>query len=142
MKRIVSIFLLLLMLAASAQPTLALHFCGGTLHSVHLGKNVPSCCKNAETTDGRNEAGTSQGILFQKTCCANYQIDIHTDTFQTQDAATDIVPLASCISCLLPAFMLPDTDSDSFAVRHIFPPDYRTVPPQADRLTQFCIFRI
>lgn len=136
MKRLVSIFLLLLMLAASVQPTLALHFCGGELHSVRLGGNLTSCCKNARTI------GDAEGVFFQKACCANYQIDIHTDTFQPQDAATDIVPLVACISCLFSALMLPDTDGDFFAARLNVPPDSLTYPPPTDRLTQFCIFRI
>jgi hypothetical protein len=87
MKRIASISLLLLMLVAAVQPTLALHFCGGSLHSVNLLNGAgKSCCKG----EMQSEQQPSNGISFSQNCCSNQTIELATDVFQTSQQELNI----------------------------------------------------
>ncbi|MDR0714729.1 MAG: hypothetical protein LBF89_10805 [Bacteroidales bacterium] len=147
MNRIISILLLALITAVSVRPVLALHFCGGKLHSVHYGKYLSemSCCQTKPKqatghTDKRDVV--PQNVYYQavNACCANCGLALSADDFRLQQkTATVILPLVSFLSYLFPE-LTPSCD-DGFSLSHNLPPGNRALLP-ADRLTRFCIFRI
>ncbi|MDR1668027.1 MAG: hypothetical protein LBS03_10140 [Bacteroidales bacterium] len=148
MKRTTSIFLLALIAAVSLRPMLALHFCGGKLHSVHYGMYLPemSCCKsdNQQATGDRKDTRDTlpQNAWYGavNACCANYNIALSTDNFRfQQEVATEVLPLVTQLSCLFTELTL--SCGAGFSHSHNLPPGY-PAPLSPDRLVRFCIFRI
>ncbi|MDR2858881.1 MAG: hypothetical protein LBV64_00590, partial [Mediterranea sp.] len=99
MKRILSIFLILVMLTAGAHPVFAIHFCGGKLHSVSLMTNesVKPCCDESAAADALY-SGHTGSLLTEShaSCCHIQEVQISTDDYQRQ-AQLNTIPV-------LPAF--------------------------------------
>ncbi|MDR2847755.1 MAG: hypothetical protein LBV39_01485 [Bacteroidales bacterium] len=130
----VSILLILLMAGVSTQPTLALHFCGGSLHAVSLRAvdAEKSCCKKA----GKH---APKGTSFSKAagrCCSDYTIEVTTDTFQQQqEITTDVYSSVSLLPYLV-SDSLPYPNS-YFPLQRIYPPGSLALQ-NADLLTRYC----
>ena len=125
MKRLFSIFLLMIMLLAAMQPTLVFHYCGKSLRSVGLEQTQTNhCCSGS--------------------CCSDYKVTIATDDFQTaRQESVDFRPLTcSPVLVVLSDFV--------WQWREIFTPLISpfVFPPGGfarcgvNWLTFICIFRI
>lgn len=96
MRQILSFVLLLLMLIAGIQPTMAMHFCGNNLHLISLfekenctfcsidtpSKDVAPICCNRFSSESRDLIVTSES------CCTDHQIELSTDQFHNQERFT------------------------------------------------------
>jgi hypothetical protein len=139
MKRILSVFLLIIMAFASVQTTWNRHYCGGILRSVTLADGNSACCCGDENQIEKNN---SQGLpQINKFCCSDYLLDIVTDNFDLSHVTIGTVWFMS------KAFLCHDdslklSEPESFSVlQYIFPPG-RLAKYNADLLTLICIFRI
>jgi hypothetical protein len=108
MKRIISIFMLTILLLTTVQPTLIFHYCGGKFHSVSLVKTESKSCCGGE----------------HKSCCFNEILKIATDDFQVQQQdLTEFAPLVlNPVLFLLSDNLQPSESSDALVLQHIFPP--------------------
>lgn len=79
MKKAISIFLSVLMLASSSGIAYAQHFCGGTemMAKITLGENHLSCGMEADTTDSSCTDETTAAEAHD--CCKNHITKIQTD---------------------------------------------------------------
>ncbi|OAV71555.1 hypothetical protein Barb4_00602 [Bacteroidales bacterium Barb4] len=134
MKRTLSILLLFLTLAAAVKPTLAFHYCGGSLHSVSLtGDDLQRSCCGGEEEEG--EAGS---------CCSDYTVEVATDDYQTPQQE---VSVGISSHDLLPAFFVSDrllkrdAPDDFLIIQRSFPPG-GLAEYDADLLSLICVFRI
>ncbi|KAA6349932.1 hypothetical protein EZS27_002671 [termite gut metagenome] len=147
MKRILSIFLILVMLTAGAHPVFAIHFCKGKLHSVSLmtNKSVKPCCGESAAADAPYSGHTESLLVTEShaSCCHIQEVQISTDDYQRQ-AQLNTIPV-------LPAFesawiilngisnrIEPDNSS---TIRHLFPPGGLN-KQNLDVLASICIYRI
>jgi hypothetical protein len=127
MKRVLLFFLLSVMSLVAIQPTLAFHYCGGSLHSVGMTDEEPqkSCCGKSA-------------------CCSHYTAKLTTGDFQLpqQDSTigTDLVP-NSILHVLFDTILIERDSTDSLVLQRIFPPG-GLAKYNADLLTLVCIFRI
>ncbi len=160
MKRIVSIFLLLLMLVVGAHPVLAMHFCEGNLHSVGIldndieksccddMANMPqynepqSCCaENSDATSHHKESGLSKS---HEDCCDIQKIKISTDDYQRQERQlnTNHILLSFDNVWFTLNYIINSIEPDNTVeVRQTFPPG-GLINQHVDLLTYICIYRI
>jgi hypothetical protein len=89
MKKIVSIVCILLLLIATSNLTVNIHFCGNKISSINFFGKSKTC---GGTCD-------SKTVIKEKSCCKNFSAIITTDaavssdfSFQVEQAATAIVP--------------------------------------------------
>ncbi|KAA6314677.1 hypothetical protein EZS27_034743 [termite gut metagenome] len=145
MKRVVSIFLFLVILIIGLQPTLTIHFCGGELYSVDLmtGESVGLCCgKNTDDTSNHNHA---KPLLTKPhtSCCHIQKIQISTDNYlrQARLNTTPVLPVYNNAWIVL-NYMANRIESDnSFTIQHLFPPGGLN-KQSIDVLAYMCIYRI
>jgi hypothetical protein len=126
MKKGITSLLLLLVLVATVQPTVALHFCGGHFHSIAIGSPRKSCCGEA-----------------MKGCCSTYTIEITTDHFQLPDQTPDLKAESLIIQ---PVVFLTDiiriyTITTSSLIQTVFPPG-QLVQSGMEILIRICILLI
>lgn len=142
MKKLLSIFMLSIMLIVGIGPTLGMHFCGKKLHSVEVlsPQNKKSCC--TKTTDSAQTNNESE--IAHKDCCETHKVQIATDTYQLQERVLNIAPL---VGLLQPDWfttnyrlLLVERDTTTIAKAY-FPPDGFDVK-DADVLSFICILRI
>lgn len=148
MKRVVSSFMLAVLLLAAIQPTLAFHFCGGSLSSVGIGEEIKSCCDemaDVESTACAEDLEGNMPVLSEpvKSCCSNYSVEFSTDMYQipfTTTSFVDLKPDFYPAICLLHVFF----NRSSFALlllQNLFPPgDTETYTNNLQILN--CVFRI
>lgn len=161
MKRIVSIFLLLLMLVVGAHPVLAMHFCEGNLYSVSILNNdieKPCCAANmesmsqpeetdsccAENSDGKSHQEESRLSKSHNDCCAIQKIKISTDDYQRQEKQLNIghvIPSFDNVWFTLNYILNSIEPDNTIEIRQIFPPGGLT-KQHIDLLTYICIYRI
>ncbi|GAB6012744.1 HYC_CC_PP family protein [Viscerimonas tarda] len=146
MKKSLSILLLFIMLITGAHPVLALHFCGGELHSFGLTNPVEkSCCASAqgETRSGYSEK--EQSITKSHSdCCNTQKIKIATDNYRNQVQQLDLSKLLTSSDHIgfAPAYPIGWTTPEALRLAEsIFPPG-TSVFQNSDILTYICIFRI
>ncbi|MDR1980610.1 MAG: hypothetical protein LBQ39_03180 [Tannerellaceae bacterium] len=128
MKRMMSIGLLFLLLAIAVRPTLAFHFCGGSLFSVGISSSyTPSACCDGEMG-----------------CCSNYTVTLSTDTYHlpatlsleaTGDQAV-FLPVTGWLRPLGGGY-----PPSGLLLQTLFPPG-SLAGRTADRLALMCILRI
>ncbi|MDR1555418.1 MAG: hypothetical protein LBS88_00085 [Tannerellaceae bacterium] len=146
MKRAVSIGLLLVLLVTAMQPTLAFHFCGGSLHSVGIGSAGRMCCggeMDAAPTGEASLAGTIALSESAEPCCSGYTLDIATDTYQIPSALPTVPVLPpmdflppSCFPCSI----ADDYELSALSLPTAFPPGIST-QYTSDRLALICVWR-
>ncbi len=143
MKRAISIFLLFIMMLIAIHPVVAMHYCGGELHSLNLYQpdHESSCCMMADFDDAPN----LQMVMHQSNCCEFDSIEISTDDFQHQANTIDLIPLLSSIANSwftinnLFALNQPEKNTDNFL--NEFPPKGLFME-DVSILTYICIYRI
>ena len=99
MKKVFAVFLLLIMLVASMQPVIGMHFCKGELHSVDLFSPVtkaPCCAAREANSNHGDNARRQQGALPSNTgeqevsgnmqgCCDTHSFRLSTDEYQSNE---------------------------------------------------------
>jgi hypothetical protein len=92
MKKIVSIVCLVLLLIATSNLAVTIHFCGNEIASIDFYGNTSNC----------GGACDSKTVLKEKSCCKNFTAVITTDdsttttfSFQCEQASFDIVPITN-----------------------------------------------
>ena len=111
MKRIISIFLTLLVLLAAVHPTLALHYCGDNLHSIKVlaEAKAASCCAHPDIQSERDAAYPGDNYLFSESmngCCSFYYIEMSTDDFQQQAIDSNMPKLSVAPICDLSIYSI------------------------------------
>lgn len=146
MKKAIALFLLSIMTLTALQPTVAMHFCGGNLRSVTIGKIPQTCCQATIENRIKTSQTNTEKRIYQpiNTCCATYMVELSTDNFQSpvQQSAIDFQqhtfnPVLFSIDILLKGAGSVVSSSSM----HLFPPD-GLARYCADLLTVICIFRI
>jgi hypothetical protein len=142
MKRVISIFMLSLMVLTSAHATWLWHFCGNDLRSVGIaGEQVACCCGETASNHEDETAGAQNMRQPFDSCCSDYTIKISTDDFsmQQQDITSEIN-----LQILYPVLFLCNIEikpDDYFIVQHTFPPG-GLAKQHVDILASICILRI
>jgi hypothetical protein len=129
MRRIISIFLLIVVVTAGAHPTLVVHFCGGELYAVGFtDESIQPCC-----------AGSMDG---DTSCCRIHKIQISTDDYQHEiPLVAPLLPTVENI-WLTSNYALNRVKPDNSLVpQHLFPPGSLN-KQSIDLLTYICIYRI
>jgi hypothetical protein len=146
MKKAIALFLFAIMTLTALQPTLALHFCGGSLRSVAIGNVQKSCCETAIEKPINPLSTHAENRLYQpiNTCCSTYTVELSTDNFQSpaQQSTIDFQSLTFhsilfSINTLLKGINSPV----SLSFGRQFPPGGLACNT-VDLLTVICIFRI
>jgi hypothetical protein len=145
MKKGLALFLLLMMLATSVQPTLALHFCGGHFRSLAIGDVRKSCCEKNKQMKANALPDTKTADFFQpvNSCCSTYTINIATDTYQSPKQSTIEAKSLVIHPVLFPCDFLSKENTFSFTSldQTVFPPG-KFALHNVDLLTLICIFQI
>ncbi|WP_139785137.1 hypothetical protein [Parabacteroides sp. Marseille-P3160] len=147
MKRIISIFLLLVMLVVGLQPVLNMHFCGGDLLSVSIVERSDEggcCCadKGHEPKAESNEASSLFLANEHRNCCVQQQIEIATDQYQVQS-----FELSKLLLSLNHIWLAWDytinyiNPGHSVSIQHLFPPGGLN-KLNLDLLAFVCVYRI
>lgn len=145
------------MLVVGVHPTLAMHFCGGKLHSVDFvsEQTENSCCSGMmkdlpqqieSSCIEDEESDISQISNAHRECCNVQKIQISTDNYcqQTQQLnVANILPSFDNIWFTVNYMLICQwIESDNSAVaKHIFPPEGLN-RQNIDLLTYICIYRI
>ena len=148
MKRVVSSFMLAVLLLAAIEPTLAFHFCGGSFSSVGIGKEIKSCCEGMADVESAAYAEDREGsapVLSEpvKRCCSNYSVEFSTDKYQIPFITASFVDLKADF---YPAICLFHVvfNGGNFALpllQNLFPPG-NTKICAANLHILHCVFRI
>jgi hypothetical protein len=146
MKRAIALFLLLVMTLAAVQPTFALHFCRGELHSVAIGKVQKSCCGKTMENPLKPLSAHAGNRLYLpvNTCCSTYLIELSTDNFRLPGQLS----IGDFQQILFSPLVFPENvplkgrhSGISLSSTHFFPPG-GLARYSADLLAVICIFRI
>lgn len=146
------------MLVVGAHPTLAMHFCGGKLHSVDFvsDRAETSCCSGMMKDMPQEndqlciaETSSSDNIQLSNThngCCNTQKIQISTDNYRHQSQqlnVANILPSFDNIWFTLNYMSISQSvESDNLTiVKHTFPPEGLD-KQNIDLLTYICIYRI
>lgn len=95
MKKVISIFLLLLMLVVGTHPVLAMHFCAGELYSFNVSNLTveKACCaamndnpthQDKDTCHDDQDSQSKKALLSHKSCCNIQKVELSTDSYQHQ----------------------------------------------------------
>jgi hypothetical protein len=146
MKKAIASFLLLIMMLTALQPTLALHFCGGDLRSVAIGKMQKSCCETTMEKPLNPLSAHAENRFYQplNTCCSTYTIEVSTDNFQSpnRQLTNDFQQWVFNPVLFSAGILLKGIDSlISLSSIHLFPPG-GLARNGVDLLAVICIFRI
>ncbi|GHV03383.1 hypothetical protein FACS1894159_12140 [Bacteroidia bacterium] len=135
MKRPLAILLLIIALFASTHATLALHYCGGRLHSLVVpGSSQSSCCKGGHHHD-------QSDTLRSSSCCTELWLQTGVDDLSSlrQDVAGDRAPLAAIV---LFHFRTPGDLSAVPAPKRVFAPPGPLARSGSERQAMISLFRI
>ena len=147
MKRAISIALLFVLPLTAVQPTLAFHFCGGSLHAVGIGYAGSNCCTggmDAGQADGSRQGGAAVFSEAALPCCSDHTIEISTDTYRAPSvlpAAPGACPADSFPKPCLPASLADGYESQPLSLQSVFHPGERLFYTTG-LLTLICILRI
>ena len=147
MKRAISIALLFVLPLTAVQPTLAFHFCGGSLHAVGIGYAGSNCCTggmDAGQSDGSRQGGAAVFSEAALPCCSDHTIEISTDTYRAPSvlpAAPGACPADSFLKPCLPASLAGGYEPPALSLQSVFPPGERLFYTTG-LLTLICILRI
>ncbi|OJV91802.1 MAG: hypothetical protein BGO34_06705 [Bacteroidia bacterium 44-10] len=152
MKKVISIFLLLLMLVIGMHPVLAMHYCAGELYSFGVLSNEieESCCGDMEMPQQEDNschttpnAQENNVLPSHENCCDIQQIELSTDDYQHQVQQFNLNKLLpSYENVWLVLNMLIPTENDGITkISQYFPPGGLSLQ-NVDLLTYICIYRI
>jgi hypothetical protein len=147
MKRAISIGLLFVLLATAVQPTVAFHFCGGSLHAVGIGYAGDNCCTGGMDEEQAGGSPRGSAAVFSEArvpCCSDYAIELSTDTSRGPSVLSVAPGPCQADSFLTPC--TPGSLADGYellalGLQFVFPPGKRLFYT-ADLLTLICILRI
>lgn len=153
MKKVISIFLLLLMLVIGTHPVLAMHYCAGKLYSFGVLSNEieKSCCEDMEEVPQQEDNSchtTSKAqehnvLLSHENCCDIQKIELSTDDYQHQVQQfnlNNVLPSFEHV-WLAPYLLIPTEDEGITKTGQYFPPGGLSLQ-NVDLLTYICIYRI
>ena len=152
MRRVISLFFLLIMVAVSIHPMLNMHFCKGQLASVSIMKEAKVCCVDmggnrdleASPMQQITNENHSHFINLHKNCCSTRNVTLSTDRYNSLNQNLSLQKLLPSFTVTWVALhtLINYIESDtSVKLRHIFPPDKQS-KLNTDLLTYICIFRI
>lgn len=148
MRKVISIFLLNLMVVIAVHPVVAMHFCGGQLHSQSLYKpdNIHNCCHTSVHDLVLHEfAFAALDAQHEALSCCDFQVvELPTKEYQHQtEEDLTISPQITEISTWLQTAVLPEIHQLQQEAVH-----YNSFPPEGlflqdlNRLSYICILRI
>lgn len=152
MKKVISIFLLLLMLVIGTHPVLAMHYCAGELYSFGVLNNEieESCCEDMEMPQQENDSCHSNqnaqeyNILpSHENCCDIQKIEFSTDDYQYQAQQfylNNVLPTFESVWLAL-NLLIPTNNEGITKTSQYFPPGGFSLH-NIDLLTYICIYRI
>lgn len=152
MRKIISIFLLLLMMVIGAHPVLAMHFCGGELYSFGILSNEveDSCCEYINAPQEANSScdidtntQDSKRLLSHKDCCNIQKVELSTDEYQNQTqqfSLNKILPSFQYI-CLALNLLIPTDNGNVTKTNQNFPPGGFCLQ-NTDLLSYICTYQI
>lgn len=149
MRRVISLFLLLLMALTTVQTTWTMHFCGGSLRYFGFATGESGCCCGSMTDDeGCEKENTADGTpslhALLESCCSDYTFKVSTDDYCPQEqnvsveAAQQLAPSVSFLSDYPLNVLEPESQA---LVQHVFPPGAYALSG-SDLLSLICILRI
>ena len=148
MKRALSIFFLNIMMLVAIQPVVAMHFCGGELHSFDLLKaeNNHSCCiSKLEVADIYHYDINLATEVAADDCCEFDTVEVSTDNFQHQANRLNLLSQFTMIEnnwfTINNLFALNQPETDTANSELDFPPKGLFME-DVSILTYICIFRI
>lgn len=151
MKKVISIFLLLMMLVVGTHPVLAVHFCAGEFYSFGVLTNdtEKSCCEGMEIPQHEDDfCHTTQNtqehniLPSHQNCCDTQKIELSTDDYQhpvRQLNLNNVLPSFENVWMVL--YLLIPTEKNSNNTRQYFPPGGLSLQG-IDLLAYMCIYRI
>lgn len=155
MKKVISVFLLLLVLLIGIHPVLAMHFCGGELRSFEvLNTDIEkSCCKSMEMPQQEDEQSHWHDVaqhsqkhktqLTHKGCCKTQTVELSTGDYQHQIQhfnLSNILPSFENVWLGL-NFLFYIENENTVKTNQDFSP-IGFSPQKIELLTYICIFRI
>lgn len=152
MKKVISIFLLLLMLIIGAHPVIAMHYCAGELYSFGVLDNEieKSCCEDMEMPQqDDNACHTTSNIQednimpSHENCCDIQKVELSTDDYQHQVQQfnlSNILPSYENVWLAL-NLLIPTENEGVTKTSQYFPPGGFSLH-NIDLLTYICIYRI
>lgn len=152
MKRIISIFLLLLMLVIGTHPVLAMHYCTGELYSFGVFNNEveKSCCEDMEMPQQEDDschttsdAQESNILPSHENCCDIQKVELSTDDYHHQAQQFNLNNvLPSFENVWMALYLLIPTENEGITkTSQYFPPGGLSLQ-NIDLLTYICIYRI
>ena len=153
MKRALSIFFLNIMMLVAIQPVVAMHFCGGELHSFELlqAENNHSCCMPVQHEKEAIDSNICHYDidldieLMADECCDFDTVEVSTDSFQQQANRLNLLSLFTMIEnnwfTINNLFALNQPEMDVATSEIDFPPKGLFME-DVSILTYICIFRI
>jgi|AGTN01.3.fsa_nt_gi hypothetical protein len=153
MKKGIAILLMLIMLIAGVHPSLAVHFCGGSLRSIELmeGRHDTSCCEAPKKTtesscsDAHHARAIEQNNFdIHGNCCDLQKIDVSTDTFNHRDQQIQFTNLQQSFNNIWFTlhYTVNQVDPDNTITVRRFPPPEGVNKVNSNLLTFICIYRI
>lgn len=139
MKKAISIFLSVLMLASSSGIAYAQHFCGGTemMSEITLGEKQLSCGMDADVPDSNCNDKTA--AFEAHDCCKNHITKIQTDD-NFAKASFDLKLNKTFVATLISVFVLQEVEITS--TEKIFFADYSPPPLEQDLNILYDTFHI
>jgi hypothetical protein len=139
MKRALAILLLFVSAMTAAQPTLAFHFCRGSLYAVGIGSAGRMCCAGA-MNDAPDASDAEAATLSGPSCCTGYTLEISTDACRPHGASPVAVPTDLFPVSFLPSSPVEACDLPARRLLAVFPPG---ISPRyaSERLAWMCVRR-
>lgn len=153
MKRALSILFLNIMMLVAIQPIVAMHFCGGELHSFELlqGDNNHSCCIPVQEELGKSDDGICHYDvdlnieMMADECCDFDVVEVSTDNFQQQANRFNLLSLFTIVEnnwfTINNLFELNQPEIDTKDSEDEFPPKGLFME-DVSILNYICIYRI
>lgn len=143
MNRSFSTFMLIIMLIATVNPTIGLHFCGKDFQYAEVVQlyfsSTTDCC-HQPSTKVKDHTDCS---LENKSCCETKNIKIVTDKYQLHERINTPEVITKVLSLYWPLLTNSElicTDLPETVLKYFSPKGYST--QSADILSLFCILRI
>lgn len=153
MRRALSILFLNIMMLVAIQPVVAMHFCGGELHSLELlqAENNHSCCitlqEDVAVTEGdicHYDIDLDMELMADE-CCDFDTVEVSTDNFQQQANRLNLLSLFTMIEndwfTINNLFALNQPEMDVATSEIDFPPKGLFME-DVSILNYICIYRI
>lgn len=140
MKKSVSILLSLLMLTIAVDPTLMVHFCGGSLASVSLvgDQEQAYCCGNLFSSNTTTDSGTYE----QSPCCYTNSLEVASSDYDSYRIASHVkTSIAKYVVNIGTHLLNTCSSPHATSIESRFPPEGLS-KQTVDFLALICIYRI